>query len=93
MIVNFWLYMIPTLLFVIAIYKQFGIVVNSPAGDPYIGSKVAFLMFTVCIVAGMWLMLYSLFQIALFFFTVPGAIAAWAYLANRKQVSKVMDNK
>jgi hypothetical protein len=84
MTVNFWLYMIPTVLFVIAIYKQFGIVVVSPQGDPYIGFKVAFLIFNMCIVTGYWLMLYSLFQEALFFFIVPGAISAFTYLVNRK---------
>lgn len=80
---NFWLYMIPSALFGIAIYRQFGLVVNSPAGDRYIATKVAFLVFNLSVVAGMWLMLYSHFREAIFFFIIPGAVAAWVYNRNK----------
>ncbi len=77
---NFWLYMIPSALFAVAIYKQFGLIVNSPKGDRYITTKVLFLIFNLSIVAGMWMMLYEYFREAAFFFIVCGLVVVRTYL-------------
>jgi hypothetical protein len=72
-------YLIPTIIYMIVMYRQFTIIIESPKGDPYIKSKVAFLIHSIANLAGIWLLLYRYKYEALVFFTIVSLIALYAY--------------
>lgn len=73
------LYLIPTIIYLFVMYRQFMIVVESPKGDPQFQMKVAFLVHSIANLSGIWLLLYFFKIEALLFFTIVSLIALYAY--------------
>jgi hypothetical protein len=74
-----YLYLIPTIIYTLVMYRQFGVIVESPKGDPHITTKVLFLIHSFANLAGIWLLFYVQRYEALVFFTIVSAIALYAY--------------
>jgi hypothetical protein len=73
------LYLVNTVLLIIPLWIQFGIIIKSPIGDKEIIRKVLFFIFDMCIMAAMWLGYYEVRGAAWFFFLIAIIVNVWTY--------------
>lgn len=76
---NLSIYLLNTLLLLFPIVKQFMLIVNSPEGDQYIVSKTMFFVFSLLLMAIMWLCYMKSIDIAGVLFTIIISISIWSY--------------
>lgn len=74
-----YLYYLNTIIFCFPLWRQFMIIARSPDDDPNLWTKVGFFVFTLALVAGMWLCYFRIREAAWFFFLVAALIAVWVY--------------
>lgn len=74
-----FLYILNTVLLIVPIVKQFLIVAHSPNDDKKIGLKTAVLIFSLSMMAAMWLCYFSIRSAGGFFFLIAICVIVWTY--------------
>ena len=73
------LYIMNTILLIVPIVKQFLIVARSPNDDRKIMLKTAVLIFSLAMMAAMWLCYFSVRSAGGFFFLISILVIVWTY--------------
>lgn len=83
----YW-YLIPTAMIILVLIRQIKIIIYSPKGDQHLKSKVAFLVFSLFFMSGMWFCAFKFPDMAFVFYLGMAMISLWTYLSKNSTINK-----